>query len=255
LFFHSLITENQPVTRLVDADYTFLNQELASLYGIRGVRGTHMRRVDLEDQQRGGILGHGSILAVTSFPGRTSPVVRGKWVLDTLLGTPPPPPPPGVSQLSDEILENRRLSVREKLERHRQLPSCNACHREMDPLGLALEKFDWFGRFRDRYGRARIDDRGSLPDGDSFSGLPGLRKVIVEKRSKDLVRQLTCKMMSYALGRQLEYFDEAAVRQVITKIGDRQNRFRPLIHEIVDSYPFQFKRNPQAGESLPRKSK
>lgn len=241
LFFHSLVTENKPIGRLVDADYTYLNNELAALYKIRGVRGPEMRRVSLEGTQRGGVLGQGSVLAVTSFPYRTSPVVRGKWVLETLLGTPPPPPPPNVSELSDEIAENRRLSIRQKLERHRQSPSCSACHSEMDPLGLSLEKFDWFGRYRERYERGRIDDSGSLPTGESFAGLQGLKKVIVETRSDDLVRQVASKMLSYALGRQLEYYDEPAIRTIIERISAEENRFQPLIHQIVASYPFQYK--------------
>lgn len=244
LFFHSLVTNNEPIETLVNADYTFLNNELASLYRIRGIRGQEMRRVRLDASQRGGILGQGSILAVTSFPYRTSPVVRGKWVLDTLLGTPPPPPPPNASELSEDIAENGRLSIRQKLERHRQSPSCNACHSEMDPLGLSLEKFDWFGRYRERYERGRIDDSGSLPTGETFAGLNGLKQVILNKRSEDLVRQVSQKMLSYALGRQLEYYDEPAVRKIISEIAQQENRFQPLIHGIVSSYPFQFKRIP-----------
>ena len=241
LFFHALVTENTQIKRLVDADFTFLNSELAAHYRIGGVSGTQMQRVKLQGNLRGGVLGQGSVLAVTSFPYRTSPVVRGKWILETLLGTPPPPPPPNVSELAEDIAENRRLSIREKLARHRQSPSCNACHSEMDPLGLSLEKYDWFGRYRERYERGRIDDSGSLPGGVAFKGLPGLKQVISDQRAKDLIRQVTSKMLSYALGRQLEFYDETTVQQILAEIDKTGNRFQPLIHQIVQSYPFQYK--------------
>lgn len=244
LFVHSLIAADEPIERLIDADFTFLNRELANHYKIRGVAGKHMRRVDLNGQTRGGILGHASLLAVTSFPYRTSPVVRGKWILDTLLGTPPPPPPPNVSDLSEELLENERLTIRQKLEHHRRSPACAACHSEMDPLGLALEKYDWFGRFRERYERGRIDNRGSLPTGEQFVGLAGLKNVILETRKSDLVRQVTQRMLAYALGRQLEYYDEPAVRRIVAELEAKENRFQTLVQQIVLSFPFQYKQLP-----------
>ncbi|GAB5403198.1 MAG: hypothetical protein Aurels2KO_14290 [Aureliella sp.] len=250
LFFTSLVRDNARIGDLITGEYTFVNDELAKLYGIRGVRGSQMRRIELPSQDRGGILGHASVLAATSFPYRTSPVVRGKWVLDTLLGTPPPPPPPNVSELSDELLENERLTVREKLERHRQSPSCNACHSEMDPLGLALEKYDWFGRDRDRYERGRIDTRGSLPNGTQFDGITGLRRVIIDQRHDALVRQVTSKLLSYALGRQLEYYDEPAVRKLLKSIESKEFRFQPLVTGIVLSEPFQFKQVQTADAGL-----
>lgn len=241
LFVHSLIAEDEPIERLIDADFTFLNRELANHYKIRGVVGKHMRRVELNGHPRGGVLGHASLLAVTSFPYRTSPVVRGKWILETLLGTPPPSPPPNVSDLSEELLENERLTIRQKLERHRRSPTCAACHSEMDPLGLSLEKYDWFGRYRDRYERGHIDDRGSLPSGEEFTGLAGLKKVILGSRRQDLVRQLTQRMLAYALGRQLEYYDEPAVREIIAELESNENRFQTLVRQIVLSFPFQYK--------------
>ena len=243
MFFHSLIKENAPIERLIDADYTFLNRELAKLYKITGVRSDEMQRVQLSSDRRGGILGQGSLLAVTSFPYRTSPVARGKWVLDTVLGTPPPPPPPNVSEFSEDIAEKRRLSIKQKLELHRSSPNCYACHSQMDPIGLSLENYDWFGRWRDRYGRTKIDSEGSLPNGTKFTGLAGLKNVIVEQRSDELVRQVTTKMLSYSLGRQLEYYDEPAIREIIMRVGKKENRFRSLVHGIVESYPFQYKKN------------
>lgn len=243
MFFHTLIIDNEPISRLIDADFTFLNSELAKLYKISGIRGEQMRRVQLDTDKRGGILGHGSLLAVTSFPYRTSPVVRGKWVLDTVLGTPPPPPPPNVSEFPEEIAENERLSIRQKLEMHRKAPNCYACHSQMDPLGLSMENYDWFGRWRERYGRRRIDVSGTLPDGTEFEGLAGLKRVLVEQRSPELVRQVATKMLSYGLGRQLEYYDEPALRTIIANVKKDGSRFRSLIHEVVASYPFQYKKN------------
>ena len=244
MFFHSLIRDNAPISQLIDADYTFLNEEVAEHYGIEGVRGGEMRRVSLDDPNRGGIFGHGALLAITSFPGRTSPVVRGKWVLSEVLGTPPPPPPPNVSEFSDEIAENRFLSPRQKLQMHRRNPNCYACHSQIDPLGFSLERFDWFGRTRKGRRGKPVDDRGKLPDGTEFKGPAGLKQVIVEQRMPDLVRQLSRKMLSYALGRQLEYYDEPAVRKIIQAVGDEDYRFHALVYAIVESYPFRYKKNP-----------
>lgn len=242
LFMHELIRDDAPIEQIINADFTYLNEELAKHYGIRGVSGEQMQRVELNNQNRGGILGHGSILAVTSFPYRTSPVVRGKWILETIFGTPPPAPPPNVSELSDEIEENERLTMREKLEIHRKSPNCYACHSQMDPLGLALERYDWFGRYRNRLHGHRIDDKGTLPDGTQFKGLPGLKEVILETRKEDLVRQVATRMLSYALGRQLEYYDEPAIRKILLELQNRENRFRSLIHGVVQSHPFQYKK-------------
>ena len=243
LFFTSLVHDNQPIQRLVDAQYTFLNEELAKHYRLPDIEGEQMRRVVLNTVNRGGIFTQGSLLAVTSFPGRTSPVMRGKWILEDVLGTPPPPPPPNVSDFSDEIDRRRSLTRRQKLELHRQKPNCYACHSQIDPLGFSLENYDWFGRFKTRHRRREVDATGQLPDGTKFTGPAGLKKVIVEKRMDDLTRQLTQKMLAYALGRQLEYYDELAIRKIITSVEDDAHRFRTLIHAIVQSYPFRYKKN------------
>jgi hypothetical protein len=248
MFFSTLVRENQPIPRLIDADFTFLNEELAKLYGIRGVRGKAMRRVRVKTDRRGGIFGQGSLLAVTSFPYRTSPVVRGKWILADVLGTPPPPPPPNVSQLSEEIEENDRLTFRQKLELHRQAPNCYACHSQMDPLGFSLENYDWFGRWRSRHGRRKVDARGQLPNGTEFEGIVGLKKVILDQRLEDLARQVTSKMLSYALGRQLEYYDEPAIRKITAALKKNDYRLHVLLHEVVMSYPFQYKKNREPAE-------
>ena len=243
MFFTALIRENQPLQQLVDAKYTFLNEELAKHYRLPGVKGQQMRRVELSTINRGGIFTQGSLLAVTSFPGRTSPVVRGKWILEDVLGTPPPPPPPNVSEFSEEIGRRRALTRREKLELHRQKPNCYACHSQIDPLGFSLANYDWFGRFKARSRRRMIDASGQLPDGTEFSGPAGLKKIIVEKRMSDLTRQITRKMLSYALGRQLEYYDESAVRKIIAAVETDGHRFQTLVHEIVESYPFRYKKH------------
>ena len=243
LFFNHLVTKNRPITELVNADYTFLNEELAKLYRIKDIKGEQMRLVKLDSKQRGGIFGQGSLLAVTSFPYRTSPVVRGKWILDTVLGTPPPPPPPNVSELSEEVEENERLSFREKLELHREKPNCYACHSEMDPLGFSLEEFDWFGRYRSRMGRRRIDANGKLPNGTEFEGVAGLKKVVVEQRRDDLIRQVVSKLLTYGLGRQLEYYDEPAIRNIVSKVSADGDLFQTAIREVVVSYPFRYKKH------------
>ena len=275
LFFLSLVRDNQPIRRLIDADYTFVNEELATtLYGMEGVEGDHMRRVRLDDPNRGGYLGHGSILALTSNYKDTSPVKRGHYVLDVLLGTPPPPPPPGAGVLSEELGDLRRLSFREKLEMHSSNPTCSACHRRIDPIGFSLENFDYFGRWRDTYHfRERVETEeeadeirivedtnvftekrfyrntytpiaaaGSLPSGTAFDGPAGLKRTLIEERHDDLVRQTASKMLAYALGRQLEYYDEPALRKILAALEDDGYRFQTLVKGIVASYPFQYKK-------------
>ena len=242
MFFNELIRKNRPVTELIDADFTYLNEELARHYGIEGVKGSRMRRVRLGESVRGGILGHGSILACTSFPGRTSPVVRGNWILTEILGTPTPPPPPDAGELSERISENRRLNARQKLELHSRKASCKACHSLIDPLGFSLENFDWFGRWREENRGKKIDSRGRLPDGTRFEGVQGLKKVLTERRKGELASQLIRKLLSYALGRQLQYYDEGVVRKIAAKIEKGDLRFNSLIAAVVRSYPFRYKK-------------
>jgi hypothetical protein len=244
MFFNSLLRNNEPLERLVDADYTFVNEELAGHYRIEGVSGSAFQRVSLRESSRRGILGHGSILTVTSFPGRTSPVVRGNWILTELLGTPPPPPPPNVSEFSDRVTENRQLSQRQKLEMHRDSPNCYACHSQMDPLGFALEEFGWFGRHQPARRGKPVDSSGKLPDGTSFRGLRELSDALVQTRTDDLATQITRKMLSYALGRQLEYHDEATVQQLVEHLNKDGRRLPSLVHGIVHSHTFQMKQTP-----------
>ena len=203
-----------------------------------------MRRVSLPaDAQRGGLLGQGSILTVTSYPDRTSPVVRGKWILENLLGTPPPPPLPNVPPLKPASFANKVLSMRERIAQHRNNPVCASCHAMMDPLGLALENFDAVGKWRDLdESGAPIDAAGSLPDGTRFVGVDGLKKALLS--SDRFVATLTEKMLTYALGRGLEYYDAPSVRAIVRDAAGEDYRFTSLIRGIVQSAPFQMRRSP-----------
>lgn len=246
LLFHSLVRDNLPVDRLVDSNYTFMNQELAAHYGIEGVIGDEMRKVSLRNTQRSGLLAHGSVLAVTSFPGRVSPVMRGNWILTELLGTPPPPPPPNVSEFDESIAERGRLSQRQKLELHRNNPNCYSCHSQIDPLGFTLSRFDWFGRYRS--GREMGDEtKGRLPDGREIDGLEGLIQAILEDRLTDLSRQTIKKLFSFALGRQLEYYDEATLRELMIDFEQDERRLRKLVHHIVQTDTFQMNETKEMG--------
>ena len=242
LFFESVLREDRSALDLITADYTFLNERLARHYGMPGVAGSHFRRVPLPPgSPRGGLLGHGSILAVTGYATRTSPVVRGKWVLENLLGTPPPPPPPNVPPL-DEAKSAAALSMRERMEEHRRNPTCAACHALMDPVGLSLENFDAIGRWRTlTAGLAPIDASGGLPDGTVFDGAAGLRQAILD-RSDQFVRTLVDKLMTYALGRATEHYDAPAVRAVEREARAGGYRFADLVLGIVRSTPFQMRR-------------
>ena len=243
LLFSSVLREDRSALDLLDADYTFVDERLARHYGIPNVRGSHFRRVALEDEARGGLLGHGSILTVTSYANRTSPVNRGKWVLENILGTPPPPPPPDVPDL--ETGEGgQALSMREAMEQHRANPVCASCHRLMDPLGLALENFDAIGRWRDRSEtRGSIDATGELPDGTPFDGPAGLKDALL-RHPERFVTTVTEKLMTYALGRGVEYYDAPAVRAIVRASAAGGYRLSSLVKGVVRSAPFQMRRSP-----------
>ena len=240
LFIHSLIRENAPVERMINARYTFLNEELARFYGIPGVDGDAMRRVTLQTPRRGGLLGHASILAATSFPDRTSPVVRGTWILTTLLGTPPPPPPPNVPEIEGGGRgRNAVRNLREQLEVHRRSERCAGCHSRIDPLGFALENYAEFGQWR-----PNVDNRGALPNGARFRGPEGLKIALREWRLDDLGMQVIRKMMAYGLGRQLEYYDEGTVREIAARLKPSGYLMRDMVKEVVESRPFLMRRLP-----------
>jgi hypothetical protein len=243
MFVDSVIREDRSALDLLRADYTFLNERLARHYGIPQVKGNRFRRVVLPaDSHRGGLLSQGSILTVTSYPDRTSPVVRGKWILENLLGTPPPPPIPGVPPLKPPSFAGKVLSMRERIAAHRNSPVCASCHSMMDPLGLALEHFDGVGKWRalDESG-APIDASGGLPDGTKFDGVDGLRAALLG--SDRFISTLTEKMLTYALGRGVEYYDMPAVRDIVRAAARDDYRFTSLIRAIVESAPFQMRRS------------
>lgn len=242
LFFESIIRENRSVIDLLDANYTFLNQRLAEHYGIQGVRGERFRRVELpEDSPRRGLLGKGSTLMATSYANRTSPVVRGKWILDNIFGAPPPPPPPNVPLLKEERDPRKVLPMREQMAAHRANPVCAGCHAQMDQLGFALENFDGIGEWRDIYASgARVDASAELPDGTKFNGPMELRQVL-RKRSDDFVTTVTERLLTYALGRGLDATDYPAVRKIKRDAVPDHYRFESLIQAIATSTPFQMR--------------
>jgi mono/diheme cytochrome c family protein len=242
LFIESMLREDHSVMDLMRANYTFLNERLARHYGIPGVYGSHFRRVTLNDPNRMGLIGQGAILTVTSYPNRTSPTFRGKWMLENILGTPPPPPPPAVPSLKVDPERLRKLSMREMMEQHRQNPACFGCHSRMDPMGFALENFDAIGRWRTTSGTAKIDSSGTLPDGSKFSGPVELRELLAG-RADEVVSATTRKMMTYALGRGVEYYDMPTVRAIVREAAPTDYKWSSIILGIIRSAPFQMRRS------------
>ena len=241
LFVESEIREDRSVINLLRANYTFVNERLTRYYGLRGVYGGRFRRVTFSDGTRGGLLGQAGILALNSYPNRTSPVVRGHWILGQLLGIPPPPPPPNIPALPDTGVGGE-LSMRERLERHRRNPVCATCHSQMDPLGFALENFDAIGKWRDASeDGAPIDATGVSPDGTPLEGLAGLRAYLLSHQDQ-FIRTVTAKLVTYALGRGLTYADMPAVRKIVREAGASDFRWSSVIVAIVKSAPFQMRR-------------
>ena len=242
LFVESQLREDRSALDLLRANYTFLNERLARHYDISNVYGSHFRRVTFDDDRRAGLLGHGSVLTVTSYPTRTSPVLRGKWLLENLLGAPPPSPPPNVPALRDPADGDRPTTVRERMEQHRKNPVCASCHARMDPLGFALENFDAIGRWRtiDPTTETPIDSSGTLPDGTTFEGPAELRTLLLSRR-EDFVMAVTEKLLTYALGRGLEYFDAPAVRRIVRGAALHDYRWSSIIVGLVKSMPFQMR--------------
>src|SRR5207302_3880333 len=213
LFVGSQIRENRSVVELLTADYSFLNERLAAHYGLRNIYGSHFRRVTFADRARGGLLGQASVLAVTSYPNRTSVTMRGRWLLANLLGAPPPPPPPEVPALKEAGAEGLPRSLRERMEIHRRNPVCASCHYRMDPLGFSLENFDALGKWRTLSDGVPVDASASLPDGTRFNGVKGLRSLMATHQ-EDFVRTFTGKLLAYAIGRGTEYYDLPAIRKI-----------------------------------------
>lgn len=242
MFFSSIMRDDRSIVDLVGANYTFLNERLAKHYGIPNVYGSNFRRVTLPPGVRGGLLGQGAILTVTSNALRTSPVLRGKWILENLLGTPPPEPPPNVPALKENTEGAKAMSVRERLEEHRKNPACASCHQIMDPLGFALENYDAVGAFRTKgEDGAPIDASGQLLDGTKIKGAEDLKKALLA-RPNDFAATLTEKMMTYALGRGLESYDEPSVRAIVREAAQSDYKFSAIVLGIVKSIPFQMRR-------------
>jgi hypothetical protein len=246
LFFESVLRENRSVMDLLDADYAYLNQRLAEHYSIAGVYGSQFRRVALNERDRalrGGLLGQGSILTVTSYPNRTSVVQRGKWVLETLLGAPPPPPPPDVPDLKPVGKDGRLLNAREQLNLHSTNAICASCHARMDPIGFALENYDAIGKWRTNDAGTEIDASGKLPDGTRFKGPAELKKVLLTGHREEFVTNVTEKLLTYALGSGLEAYDSPAVRVILCEAEKDNYRLSALIGAIINSRTFQMRRS------------
>jgi hypothetical protein len=243
LFFQAVLKEDLPIATFIDSDFTFLNERLARHYGIPGVKGEEFRRVKLAPGLRGGVLTQASVLTITSNPTRTSPVKRGKWILEQVLGTPPPAPPPDAGVLSEAKEAVLSGSLRERMEQHRSRPDCSPCHSRMDPLGFAFENFDGIGAYRELDGKFPIDGSGVLPGGRSFKGAAELKAILLEEREA-FARALTEKLLTFALGRGLEYYDQCAVEQVVKAAASKDYRFQSLVVEVVKSVPFTMRRGP-----------
>jgi hypothetical protein len=244
LLFDSIVREDRNVLDLLTADYTFVNERIAKVYRIPNITGEEFQRVKLTDDDRRGILGHGSILMLTSVADRTSPVQRGKWIMETLLGAPPPPPPPNVPPLEDTksaTTTGKTLSTRERMEEHRKNPACNSCHRVIDPLGLALENFDVVGAWRIKDNGVGVDTAAKLYDGTELSGPASLRAALLA-HSESIIRNFTENLMAYALGRRVEYYDQPTVRSIVRKAAQNGNKFSSFVLGVVNSPAFQMAR-------------
>jgi len=246
LFAENIIRQDSSVLDFLDADYTFLNERLARFYGIPGITGPEFRRVDMSGTKRGGgVLAQAGILTISSYATRTSPVLRGKWILENLLNAPPPPPPPAVPALDDTKV-GESASLRQQMEAHRKSAVCASCHSKMDPLGFGLENLNAIGQWRDVDGKFPVDASGSLPGGRSFQGPNELKTLLLSDRDA-FVAGLTEKLLTYALGRGLERFDRPALKSIEAALPSQKYRFSQLVLGVVNSLPFQMKRAREAG--------
>jgi hypothetical protein len=242
LFLDDQLKADRSIVELLSANYTFLNEQLARHYGLTGVYGSHFRRVTLTDENRWGLLGKASVLAVTSYPTRTSPTVRGKWLLENILAAPVPPPPANVNTNLDEAKAGKSASVREMLEQHRSNPVCASCHARMDPLGFSLENFDAVGQWRTTDGEAPINAAGVLLDGTSVDGPASLRRALLAQKEQ-FVRTVVGKLLTYGIGRDMEYFDAPAIRSIVRAAAADDYRWSSAIVAIVSSPPFRMRRS------------
>jgi hypothetical protein len=250
LFFANIIKEDRSLLDFLSANYSFINARLARHYGIKGVTGDDFRRVSLEGTPRGGILTHASILTLTSNPTRTSPVKRGKWVLENLLGAPPPPPPPNVPDLKEDKKAKLTGSLRQRMEQHRADAACANCHARMDPLGFGLENFDGIGKWREKDEGFPINPSGELVSGEEFKGPQDLKKILLEKKKDEFMRCVSEKMLTYALGRGLEFYDRCALDQIRRDLAKNKYKFSALVTAIAKSTPFQMRRTEQGSKPM-----
>jgi hypothetical protein len=253
LLFDSIRTENRSILDLLTAKYTFANEPIAKLYGIPNIYGPRMRRIDLPaDSPRSGILGHGSVLMLTSHSNVTSPVLRGKWILDTLLGTPPPPPPPVVPDLKNVSADGKILTMREAMAAHHANPSCASCHALMEPYGLSMENFDATGRWRTINENGEpIDASAELIDGTKFDGVVGLKNLLLTNQEQ-FVLTATTRLLTYGLGRGLDYYDMPTVRKIVRDSAASNYNFSSLVLGVVKSVPFQMRKAPKADSEMAR---
>jgi hypothetical protein len=240
MFFENLMRENRSVLELLDANYSFLNERLAKHYGVDGVKGSEFQKVVFKDNKRGGILTQGSILTITSNPTRTSPVKRGKWILENIVGSPPPPPPPDVPEL--EEAKEAKGSLRERMEKHRENAMCASCHARMDPIGFGFENYDGVGKWRDKDGEHPVDAAGKLLSGEDFRDAGELKKILADKKRDEFLQCLASKMLTFALGRGMEYYDRTSLDGIVKRMSKNQYRFSALVEGVVNSPAFQLRR-------------
>jgi hypothetical protein len=240
MFFENLMRENHSVLELIDANYSFLNERLAKHYGVDGVSGKEFQKVIFKDNKRGGILTQGSILTITSNPTRTSPVKRGKWILENIVGAPPPPPPPNVPEL--EEAKEAKGSLRERMEKHRENAMCASCHARMDPIGFGFENYDGVGKWRDKDGEHPVDAAGKLLSGEDFRDAGELKKILADKKRDEFLQCLASKMLTFALGRGMEYYDRTSLDGIVKRMSKNQYRFSALVEGVVNSPAFQLRR-------------
>lgn len=245
LFLDTIVREDRSLLDVIQADFTFLNEKLAAHYKVPGIKGPEMRRVTLDDPFRRGVLGHASILTVTSFPHRTSPVLRGRWILEELLGAEVPPPPPDAPVLNEREKKDENLTFRQKLEKHRAKPECASCHSRMDPLGFGLENFDAIGRWRTELGGKPVDTEGVMPTGETFRGPIELTTLLLEKRKTEFLRNVSRKALGYAMGREIRKVDLRVVSECVDALQKDENRFSTMIETIVLSVPFTHRKQTQ----------
>jgi len=242
MFFENLMHEDRSVLELLDANYSFMNERLARHYGIDGVKGSEFQKVVFKDKRRGGILTQASILTITSNPTRTSPVKRGKWILENILGSPPPPPPPNVPELSESKEAALKGSLRQRMEQHRAQPICASCHARMDPIGFGFENFDGIGAWREKDGEFQVDAGGKLLSGEDFGNAADLKKILLEKKRGEFLQCLSGKMLTFALGRGMEYYDRLSIDEIVRRTEKDRGRFSSLVLGVVKSPAFQMRR-------------